>query len=173
MLLPGADLRKAAARHEQRLDDSQDPQQVPAGPTSRVWLWGIPFAAVSMSEAVSWIDRLIVAGTPSFFITANVHYAMLSHANPDLRAINDHAAFILADGMPLVWASRWHERPLPERVAGSDLIFEICALAAEKGYRLFFLGGAEGVAVRAAAQLCERFPLACRSPEWRALPFVN
>ena len=48
--------------------------------------------------------------------------------------------------------------PLPERVAGSDLIFELCDLAARKAYRLFFAGGAPGVAELAARRLTERFP---------------
>ena len=165
-------LRRVAPRQTPEVDDSQDPRQVPARLAKRVWLWGVPFAPVSMSEAVSWVERLIAAGKPSFFITANVHYAMLSEEHADLRAINDRAAFIVADGMPLVWASRWHDRPLPERVAGSDLIFEICAVAAQKGYRLFFLGGAEGVA-RERRNIFANVFRAYRSSAWKAPRFVH
>jgi len=123
-----------------------------------VWVWGVPFAPFSMSEAVRAIEKLIDLGQPSFFITANVHYAMLTDENPDVRAINQRAGFILADGAPLVWASRWLGSPLPERVAGSDLIFELSALAARRGYRLFLLGGADGVAEEAARRLGDRYP---------------
>jgi N-acetylglucosaminyldiphosphoundecaprenol N-acetyl-beta-D-mannosaminyltransferase len=123
-----------------------------------VWVWGVPFAPFSMAAALSAIGRLIEAGRPTYFITANVHYAMLTGENADLRSINEQAAFILADGAPLVWASRWLGSPLPERVAGSDLIFEFSALAAQKGHRLFFLGGAEGVAANAVERLCELCP---------------
>jgi N-acetylglucosaminyldiphosphoundecaprenol N-acetyl-beta-D-mannosaminyltransferase len=91
-------------------------------------------------------------------ITANTHYAMLTEKNADLCAINLRAAFIVADGAPLVWASRWHGSPLPERVAGSDLIFELSAEAARKGYRIFLLGGAEGVAAEAARRLSAQYP---------------
>jgi N-acetylglucosaminyldiphosphoundecaprenol N-acetyl-beta-D-mannosaminyltransferase len=124
----------------------------------RVWVWGVPFASLSMVETVSAIGDLIEAGRPTYFITGNVHYAMLSHENSDLRVINAQAAFILADGAPLVWASRWQGTPLPERVAGADLIFELSAEAARKGYRLFLLGGADGVAEEAARRLRERYP---------------
>ena len=55
---------------------------------------------------------------------------MLTEEQPDLRTINDRAAFIVADGKPLVWASRMLGTPLPERVAGSDLIFHLCEEAA-------------------------------------------
>ena len=126
-----------------------------------------------MADTVSAIGDLIEAGRPTFFITANVNYAMLTHENPDLRAINERAAFIVADGAPLVWASRLHGSPLPERVAGSDLIIEMSPQAAKKGYRLFLLGAADGVAAKAVSWLCERFPalqvVGFESPPFREL----
>ena len=83
---------------------------------------------------------------------------MLTHRHEDLREINRHAAFILADGMPLVWTARWWGTPLPERVAGSDLIFELCRLAAERGYRVYLLGAHPSIAQKAAATLVARYP---------------
>jgi len=126
--------------------------------TDPVWVWGVPFAPLTLAQAVATVGRLIKAGKPSYFITANTHYAMLTAENSDLSAINQQAAFIVADGAPLVWASRWQGSPLPERVAGSDLIFELCAKAAQEGFRVFFLGGAVGVAEEAAHRLHSRYP---------------
>nr|WP_303652929.1 WecB/TagA/CpsF family glycosyltransferase [Paludisphaera mucosa] len=82
---------------------------------------------------------------------------MLTHQHPDLDPINRAAAFVLADGAPIVRAARGRPRPLPERVAGSDLIFHLCDLAARKGRRMFFLGAPEGVADEAAAKLTARY----------------
>jgi N-acetylglucosaminyldiphosphoundecaprenol N-acetyl-beta-D-mannosaminyltransferase len=113
---------------------------------------------MTRAQAVEAVVELVEVGKPSFFITANAHYAMLTNAEPALEAVNAQAAFVLADGAPLVWASRWKGRPLPERVAGSDLIFDLCGRAARDGYRIFLLGGAEGVAEEAAEALCRRFP---------------
>jgi N-acetylglucosaminyldiphosphoundecaprenol N-acetyl-beta-D-mannosaminyltransferase len=139
----------------------------------RVWVWGLPFAPLTRSQAVEALADLVESGQPSFFITANMHYAMLTHENPVLREINERAALILADGAPLVWASRWKKAGLPERVAGADLIFELCAHAARKGYRVFLLGGAEGVADEAARRLGERYPglniVGTESPPYREL----
>jgi N-acetylglucosaminyldiphosphoundecaprenol N-acetyl-beta-D-mannosaminyltransferase len=123
-----------------------------------VWVWGVPLVRWTLTDTVAAIGNLIEAGRPTYFITANTHYLMLTEENPDLEAINARAAFIVADGAPLIWASRWQGSPLPERVAGSDLIFVLSAEAARKGYRLFFLGGAEGVAEEAARQLGGRYP---------------
>ena len=92
-----------------------------------VWVWDLPFAPLTLSETVDAVSALVESRRPSFFITANTHYAMLTKKHPDLNDINTRAAFLVADGAPLVWASRWQGMPLPERVAGSDLIFDLCA----------------------------------------------
>lgn len=123
-----------------------------------VWVWGVPFAPMTLEETVAAIDSLIEERRPSYFITANLHYVMLTHQEPDLDAINRRAAFILADGAPIVAASRRLPSQLPERVAGSDLIFHLCELAARKGRRLFFLGAPPGVAEEAADKLRNRYP---------------
>jgi N-acetylglucosaminyldiphosphoundecaprenol N-acetyl-beta-D-mannosaminyltransferase len=66
---------------------------------------------------------------------------MLTKQHPDPPQINSGAAFILADGAPFVWASRCGGHPLKERVAGSDIKFELRAQSPVRGYPLFFLGG--------------------------------
>lgn len=124
----------------------------------RVWVWGVPFSRVTFAETVAAIDRLIASSRPHFAITANLHYAMLSASDARLRANNEKAALILADGMPIVWASGWRSDSLPERVTGSDLFPMLCSLAAERGYGIYLLGAAPGVADEAANRLRERFP---------------
>ena len=130
----------------------------PRTSNDRVMVWGVPFVAWTMAQTVAEISDSIRARRPIHFVTANTHYVMLSDRDPALRAINSNAAFIVADGMPIVWASRWGAAPLPERVAGSDLIFELCAEAAAKGYRLFLLGGGKGIAEEAGRRLTARYP---------------
>jgi N-acetylglucosaminyldiphosphoundecaprenol N-acetyl-beta-D-mannosaminyltransferase len=121
-------------------------------------LWGLRLLPVSFDQAVDEVDRLIESRQPGYFITANLNYAMLTEREPRLADVNRNAAFIVADGMPLVWYSRWVGRPLPQRVAGSDLIYALCRRAAERGHRVFFLGGAPGVAEEAADRLCRLYP---------------
>ena len=124
----------------------------------QVRIWGLPLARLTFDQTVDLVDRLIRRRRPGFFITANLHYAMLTDRDPRLPAVNQRAAFIVADGMPLVWYSRLTGRSLPERVAGSDLIYRLCGRAAERGHRLFLLGGAPGVAQQAAEELTQRYP---------------
>jgi len=149
------------------MEDSQ--QEIPRP----LWVWGLPLSPVTFPQALDAVERLIRAGRPSYFITANLHYAMLTDQDPRLDAVNRGAALVLADGMPLVWASRWRPARLPERVAGSDLVPALCERAARRGYRVFLLGGAPEVGAEAARRLCERFPglqiVGVESPPFRPL----
>jgi N-acetylglucosaminyldiphosphoundecaprenol N-acetyl-beta-D-mannosaminyltransferase len=142
-----------------------------------VWVWAVPLAPLKLAETVEAVSVLVERAQPAFFITANTHYAMLTWENPDLHEVNARAAFIVADGAPLVWAARQRPVPLPERVAGSDLIFELCALSVRKGYRLFFAGGAAGVADEAVRRLTERYPglqvVGTASPSFRDLSTLD
>jgi N-acetylglucosaminyldiphosphoundecaprenol N-acetyl-beta-D-mannosaminyltransferase len=118
-------------------------------------IWGLPFAPLAMPEALDLIDHWVEDGTPRYIITANVHYAMLNSHDPRLGPVTRGADLVLADGMPLVWASRGR---LPERVAGSDLVPALCERAAGRGHRVFLLGAAPGIAEQAAANLQSRLP---------------
>ena len=124
----------------------------------RIVVLGLPLARLDYAGTLDEVDRLIGRGQPAFFITANLHYARLSDRDPRLAAVNRMAAFLVADGWPLVWVSRLGPKPLPERVAGSDLIYSLCQRAAQRGYRVFFLGGAAGVAQASADRLSRCCP---------------
>ena len=124
----------------------------------RCWVWGLPLAALTRSAAADEVLELVRAGQPSYIITANVHYAMLTAQMPELAVVNESAAFVVADGAPLVWASRRTSVPLPERVAGSDLIYDLCERAAARRLSIYLLGGAEGVAQAAADRLQSLYP---------------
>jgi N-acetylglucosaminyldiphosphoundecaprenol N-acetyl-beta-D-mannosaminyltransferase len=128
---------------------------------------------VDFVQTIAQIDQLISRGQPQFVITANLHYAMLSASDSQLQRNNERAAMILADGMPMYWASCWRSRPLPERVAGSDLVPALCELSTAKGYGAFLLGAAPGIAEEAKRKLIARFPnlriVGVESPPFRTL----
>ncbi|MDA7979641.1 MAG: WecB/TagA/CpsF family glycosyltransferase [Pirellulales bacterium] len=127
-------------------------------PAETVDIFGLALAVVNAEETLVAIANKIHSGEPGYFITANLHYARLTAEHDDLPSLNAGADFVVADGMPLVWYSRWTGTPLPERVTGSDMIYRIASQAAELGHRIFFLGGAPGVALDAANRLHELNP---------------
>ena len=77
--------------------------------------------------------------------------------NADMREIVDQCGLVNADGQAVVWASRLLGDPLPERVAGIDLMEELLAMAEQRGYRVFILGAREEVLEAAIENLHDRY----------------
>lgn len=123
-----------------------------------VAILGIPFDHLTIRQAIAEIEQMIAARRPNYAVTANVDFLVQSLEDDELRRILIAADLVLCDGTPLVWASRWLGNPLPERVAGADMVPELLAVAADKGYRVFFLGGKPEVAARAVERLQTRYP---------------
>src|SRR5581483_4332026 len=119
---------------------------------------GVPLDNVTTSEAVDLVQAMVASGQPNYLVTANVDFLVQSRSDVELRRILAEAHLVLCDGMPLVWASRILGNPLPERVAGADLVPRLIELAEEKGQRLFFLGGTPESTAGAIQRLHERHP---------------
>jgi N-acetylglucosaminyldiphosphoundecaprenol N-acetyl-beta-D-mannosaminyltransferase len=138
-----------------------------------VRVWGVPFVPWTLARTIDEVDHLVAARAPRYFMTVNLHTTMLAAGDPAVQAAIAGAAFVVADGMPLVWASRLRARRLPERVTGADLFPALCSRAAQRGYRVFFLGGPPGVGAAAAEKLVARFPglqvVGTESPPYRPL----
>jgi exopolysaccharide biosynthesis WecB/TagA/CpsF family protein/anti-anti-sigma factor len=101
---------------------------------------GVPFDNVTTAETIEAIDGMVASRQPHYLVTANVDFLVQAQEDVELRRILFDAHLVLCDGTPLVWASRLLGNPLLERVAGADLVPLLLRVAAEKGYRVFFLG---------------------------------
>lgn len=106
-----------------------------------------------MNEAIQKIEQLLLSKKPSYVVTPNVDHIVKLEKDYEFQAVYKEADLILTDGMPLIWISKIKKTPIKEKVSGSDLFPEVCKLAAEKGYKLFLLGAADGVAAKAAENL--------------------
>src|SRR6266516_3401071 len=121
-------------------------------------LLGVPFDHLNMDGALERIDRMVASRQPHYVITANTDFLAQARRDVELRRILLEAHLVLCDGTPLVWASRLLGNPLPERVAGSDLVPLLIEVAAEKGFRLFFLGATPASADKAVSNLQRQHP---------------
>lgn len=128
-----------------------------AQPTPVVRVMGARFAAVTESDAVHMIVDAAMASRGHWTITANLDHLRRYRCESLARQLIDDADLIVADGTPVVWASRLAGASLPERIAGSDMIWSICEAAADRQGSIFLLGGDPGVADRAAGILRERY----------------
>lgn len=131
---------------------------VPDHPRLPVAILGVPIDSITMDEALGRIDRMVRSGRPHYVVTPNVDFLVQGREDPELHRILLEADLVLCDGQPLVWASRLLGNPLPERVAGADLVPHLITLAEHRGYRLFLLGATPEANARAAARLQARHP---------------
>jgi N-acetylglucosaminyldiphosphoundecaprenol N-acetyl-beta-D-mannosaminyltransferase len=132
-------------------------------PRKRVDLMGLPVDQLTEIDTIATVLEAVRAGRGGCLFTPNLHH-MQAYANGSDREVYDRssklpgARLVVADGMPLIWASRLRGTPLPERVAGSNLIWSLTAGAARKGASIFLLGGNPGAAETCAERICAEYP---------------
>jgi N-acetylglucosaminyldiphosphoundecaprenol N-acetyl-beta-D-mannosaminyltransferase len=127
-------------------------------PFPSVEILGVRVHAVTMAETLAWVETAVAAREPRQVCTANPEFIMRARHDPEFRAVLNHADLVLPDGIGLLWAARRVGGRLPERVAGSDLIYRLAERAGQHGWRVYCLGAAEGVARAAAARLQSLYP---------------
>ncbi|HEX9996109.1 MAG TPA: WecB/TagA/CpsF family glycosyltransferase [Abditibacterium sp.] len=120
--------------------------------------FGVKISPVSMCEALDKIEEFIANGTPHHVLTSDANAILTSKTDADYAQIMRGAALITPDGFGVIWGARLLNLPIYERVTGVDMVTGICERAAQKGYRIYILGSAEGVAATAARNLMARYP---------------
>lgn len=115
---------------------------------------GLPFDAVTTEQACERIVEAIDERQRCFISTANLNFVINAQKDTDFARSIKLSDLNLADGIPLIWAARFLNIPLPERVAGSTVFERLAEKASpEKPIRIFFFGGNEGVAEKACHNL--------------------
>jgi N-acetylglucosaminyldiphosphoundecaprenol N-acetyl-beta-D-mannosaminyltransferase len=126
--------------------------------TERVEILGIQFDNLTQRETLKRIGLMVRSGQPHQIVTPAIEQLITARRSPDYNRMLQEADLVVPDGMPVIFASRWHKTPLQERITGVDLVPEICRLAAEEGFRVFFFGAMEGIAQETADLMRQRFP---------------
>ncbi len=112
---------------------------------------------LTMDEAIERIEQLILEKKPSYVVTPNVDHIVKLEDDEEFQNVYKEADLILTDGMPLIWISNFKGIKIKEKLSGSDLFPKVCDLASKKGYKVFLLGAAEGVAAKAAENLKDKY----------------
>src|SRR3954451_2506390 len=132
-------------------------------PRKRVDLMGLPVDQLTEQDTIETVVEAVIAGRGGCLFTPNLHH-MQAYATGSDSAVYERssklagARLVVADGMPLIWASRLSGTPLPERVAGSDLIWSLTERAARSGASIFLLGGNPGAAEACAERMRSEYP---------------
>ena len=123
-----------------------------------IQLNGVKLHAVTEAQVIAHILDGLDAGRGGVVVTPNLDHLRRYCHDLSFGALIAEADLIVADGMPLVWASRLQATPLPERVPGSNLISSLSAAAGARGRSVFLLGGDPGTAEDAARVLRQKYP---------------
>lgn len=129
-----------------------------AGRPAGVRLRGVAFDQVSEAQTVRYIADRAERGRGGWVITSNLDHLVRAGRDDTFRKMLEEADLVVADGAPLIWASKAQGTPLPERVAGSSLVWTLSEELARRGLKLFLLGGDPGTAEASAEVLTDRYP---------------
>lgn len=121
--------------------------------SSRCWIGPVGFDPVTEQEASTLIVSAISAGRGGRCVTPNIDILRQASLDSATARLVNTADLVLADGMPIIWASRLMQCELPERVAGSSLTPGLVELAGHNGIPIILLGGKAGAARRVADEL--------------------
>jgi N-acetylglucosaminyldiphosphoundecaprenol N-acetyl-beta-D-mannosaminyltransferase len=126
---------------------------------SRISIGTIGIDTYSKSALLNGVlDHALHGLSTHLIATVNAQFYVLADKSLRFRQCIERAEYICADGMPIVWACKAFAGRHVPRIAGVDLIEDICRQGAPFGLRVFLLGGKPGMALRAAATLRRRYP---------------
>lgn len=128
------------------------------GGSSRAQVGHLSFSIVTGQQVLEYVESALLCGRGGRAVTPNMQMMAMAQDEPDLIELIEEHDLVLADGMPIVWASKIAGCPLPERVAGSDLIGDLLGMAHWHGHRVFLLGGEPGSCDAAMARIVREFP---------------
>lgn len=123
-----------------------------------LFLLGVRVDDVTFEEALDLIESFIAAGGPHAVVTPNPEIVMAAQRDVEFRAALNASALAIPDGVGLLLGARLLGHRLRQHVRGTDLVYRLAELSAARGYRLFLLGAADGVAAAAAEALRRRYP---------------
>lgn len=122
-----------------------------------VRILGVRVDSLTLPEAADRIEEYIATEGSKIVVTANPEIIMLALKDAEFSAIMADAEMVTADGIGLVIGARILGTPLPARVTGIDLSQEIFRRATQRGWKIFLLGAAPGIAEEAAQNLCQKY----------------
>ncbi|MCZ2845467.1 MAG: WecB/TagA/CpsF family glycosyltransferase [Candidatus Bathyarchaeota archaeon] len=125
----------------------------------RIKIMGLNIDSLTIEETIIIIEETIKKKLKCQHVVLNAGKMVLAYKNEKLKGIINNCQIINADGQAVVWASKLLGKPLPERVAGVDLMNNLIKVSAAKGYKIYLFGAKEEVVTRVVDVLKEDNPL--------------
>jgi N-acetylglucosaminyldiphosphoundecaprenol N-acetyl-beta-D-mannosaminyltransferase len=131
---------------------------VSAPTPAKVQLFNGRFDSLTLQQCADRLFADMASGQRGWLATVNVAILMMMRESEPLQHFVNAARWIVADGQPLVWASRLFGTPLPERVTGVELVELLCERAQRDGLGIYLLGATDQVIAQLASRLQSRYP---------------
>lgn len=123
-----------------------------------IYVLGVPFDTVTMEQAVEKVKGFLCEKRQHIVCTPNPEIVMEAQNDDKLMNILKSADLVVADGVGVVWASKYSEKKLTERVAGYDLVQKLFDEIKDTEHTVYFFGGAPGVSLAAAKKMEQKYP---------------
>lgn len=133
-------------------------QEKRLGNNKRIRLLNTTIDALDVKDTIKLVEKYVRAKQPLHLMGVNADKINELNRNKHLKRIVNSCGIINADGASVVLASRFLKKPLPERVAGIDLMQSLIELSAKKGYTVYLLGAKEEVVNKTAQVLKRDYP---------------
>ena len=133
-------------------------QEKVLGDNPRITILNTIVDVLDFNQTVELVEKYVREKVPLHLMGVNADKINELNENERLRQIVNSCGIINADGASVIYASRYLGKPLPERVAGIDLMQSLVALSEEKGYTVYLLGAKQEVVEKTAEVLRERHP---------------
>jgi N-acetylglucosaminyldiphosphoundecaprenol N-acetyl-beta-D-mannosaminyltransferase len=126
--------------------------------SSRTSILGVPVDAVNMELTLDAVRQMLASSETSTIVAVNPEKVIAAQNCPDLMRALENASLVIPDGIGVVLGARLLGTGRMERVAGADLMPEICSLAAAEGQGVFLYGSKQEIVSKAKTLLEEGFP---------------
>lgn len=128
------------------------------GAPSKVRILRMPIDVLTMDDCMERIGEFVQAGSPHLVVTADSSGIVQAQTDPALAELYETADLVTPDSSGVVWAMRRAGSPVPARVSGVDIVDNVCRVSSDRGWRIYFLGAAPGIAELAAERMRLRHP---------------
>lgn len=119
---------------------------------------GVNVDSITFDDALDKAEALVKTEGVSMIFTPNPEIVMCAKSDAELKNILNSADLCTADGIGVVYASKIIGNPVPERVAGFDLVCALLERMSKTGDGVFLFGAKPGVAEVAKAKMEDKYP---------------
>ena len=140
------------------MKESAIKQEKILGKNPRITILNTTIDVLSVQETINLVEEYVRQKEPLHLMGVNADKINELNENERLKQIVNSCGIINADGASVIKASKYLGKPLPERVAGIDLMQSLVKISEEKGYSVYLLGAKQEVVEKTATVLKEQYP---------------